>query len=113
MFWGVSNYSLRPMGKTYFNILLFPVFFISLGNLYDYNYDDYNNDKYDENYEYYDHYHWDYYTDDNSQKSNDYYGHKNLLAPAAFPPPLTPPPPPTPKPGNNIKHNCLLGTTMW
>ena len=111
MFWGVSNYSLRPMMKTYFNILLFLVFFISSCNSNDYKYDDYN--KYDENYEYYDHYHWDYYTDDNSQKSNDYYGNQNQLAPPAFPisPPLTPPPP-TPKPGNNIKHNCLLGI-IW
>ena len=102
------------MGKTYFNILLFLVFFISLCNSYDYKYDDYNNNKYEENYKYYDHYHWDYYTDDNSQELNDDYGHQNLLAPAAFPisPPLTPPPAPTPKPGNNIKHNCLLGT-MW
>ena len=41
------------MGKTYFNILLFLVFFISLCNSYDYKYDDYNNNKYDENYGYY------------------------------------------------------------
>ena len=49
----------------------------------------------------------------NSQEY-DYYGHQNLLAPAAFPippPPLIPPPPPPPpQPGNNIKHNCLVGT---
>ena len=95
------------MDKTYFNILLFLVFFISLCNSNDYKYDDYN--RYDENYDFDDQKSRDY-TDYYSQEY-DYYGHQNLLAPAAFPipPPLIPPPPP--QPGNNIKHNCLVGTT--
>ena len=97
------------MEKTHFNVLLFLVFFISLCNSNDYKYDDYN--RYDENYDYYDQKSRDY-TDDYSQEY-DYYGHQNLLAPAEFPvppPPLIPPPPPPPpQPGNNIKHNCLVG----
>ena len=92
------------MEKTNFNVLIFLVLFISLCNSNDYKYDD-------ENYDYYDQKSRDY-TDDYSQEY-DYYGHQNLLAPAEFPvppPPLIPPPPtPPPQPGNNIKHNCVVG----
>ena len=101
MFLRVSNYSLRPMEKTYFRILLFFVFITSFCNTQDY--------EYDENYDYYNENH-DYYNenyDDYSQEINDYFGNQNLLAPAPspiqppfIPPPLPPtPPPPTPQPG--------------
>ena len=97
MFLPVSNYTLRPMEKTYFRILLFFVFITSLCNSQDYEYDE-NYDYYNENYD---------YTDDYSQEINDYFGNQNLLAPAPspiqppfIPPPLPPtPPPPTPQPG--------------
>ena len=99
MFWGVSNYSFRPMEKTYFRILLILVFITSLCNSQDYTYDE-NYDYYNENNE--------YYTDDYSQELNDYYGQQNLIAPGPspipppfIPPPPTPPPPP-PQPGNYI-----------
>ena len=101
MFWGVSNYSFRPMEKTYFRILLFLVFITSLCNSQDYTYDE-NYNYYNENYD---------YTDDYSQELNDYYGNQNLLAPAPspIPPPFIPPPPlpatpppPPPQPGNYI-----------
>ena len=83
MFWGVSNYSLSPMEKTHFCILLFLLFIISLCNSNDY-YDEYN---YDYNNEI-----PDDYTDDYSQ---DYYDH-NLLAPLNPPPHLPPPTPMVP-----------------
>ena len=94
MFLGVSNYSLRPMEKTYFRILLFFVFITSLCNSQYYEYDE-NYDYYNENYDYY------------SQELNHYYGNENLLAPgpSPIPPPFIPPPPPptppptTPQPG--------------
>ena len=99
MFLGVSNYSLRPMEKTYFRILLFFVFITSLCNSQDYEYDE-NYDYYNENYD---------YTDDYSQEINDYFGNQNLLAPAPSPPPFIPPlppsptpPPPSPQPGKYI-----------
>ena len=76
---------MRPMGKTYFRILLFLVFITSLCNSQDYEYDE-NYDYYNENYDYY------------SQELNDYYGHQNLLAPAP-PPPFIPPTLP-PRTGN-------------
>ena len=99
MFLRVSNYSLRPMEKRHFNVLLFLVLFISLCNSNDYKYDDYN--RYDESYDYYDQKSRDY-TDDYSQEYDHY---------AAFPIPPSLIPPPPPQPGNNIKHNCLVGTT--
>ena len=84
---------MRPMGKTYFRILLFFVFIISLCNSQDYEYDE-NYDYYNENYDYY------------SQELNDYYGHQNLLAPA--PPPPFIPPPPTPPPLPPQTGNYML-----
>ena len=92
MFWGVSNYSLRPMEKTHFNVLLFLVLFISLCNSNDYKYDD--NNRYDENYDYDDQNSRDY-TDYYSQEY-DYYGHQNLITPAPLP--IQPPS----QPGNQI-----------
>ena len=95
MFLGVSNYSLLPMEKTHFCILLFLLFITSLCNS-----NDYKND----NYKYYDEYNYDYnnqipedYTDDYKQELNDYYDH-NILAPLNPPPqpPSLPLPPPTP-----------------
>ena len=51
MFCRVSNYSFRPMEKTYFRILLILVFITSLCNSQDYTYDE-NYDYYNENYDY-------------------------------------------------------------
>ena len=93
MFWRVSNYNLRAMGKTNFCIFLFVVFLTSLCKSDDYKYyDDYN--------KYYDYNNQqpEDYTDDYSQDLNDYYD-QNLLAPLNPPIPLpTPPPPMTPPP---------------
>ena len=94
MFLRVSNYSLRPMEKTYFRILLFFVFITSFCNTQDYEYDE-NYDYYNENYDYY------------SQDLNDYLGNENRFGPGPspvpppfIPPPLPPTPPaPTPQPG--------------
>ena len=96
MFLRVSNYTLRPMEKTYFRILSFLVFITSLCNSQDYAYDE-NYDYYNENYDYTDY----------SQEINDYFGNQNLLAlaPSPIPPPLPPsptPPPPSPQPGKYI-----------
>ena len=106
MFLGVSNYSLRPMQKTYFMILLFFVFITSWCNSQDYEYDE-NYDYYNENYDYY------------SQELNDYYGPQNLLAPAApppfIPPPAQTPPPPPPPPmdfNSCINNWCYQNGTM-
>ena len=101
MFCRVSNYSFRPMEKTYFRILLILVFITSLCNSQDYTYDE-NYDYYNENYDYYNENYDDY-----SQEINDYFGNQNLLAPAPspIPPPLPPsptPPPPSPQPGKYI-----------
>ena len=119
MFCRVSNYSFRPMEKTYFRILSFLIFITSLCNSQDYEYDE-NYDYYNENYDYY------------SEELNDYYGQQNVLAPGPspipppfippplppmppppfIPPPLPPtPPPPTPQPGNYI-CNCLLAAVV-
>ena len=88
MFWEVSNYSLWPMEKINFCILLFLLFLTSFCTSYDYKYDEYD---------YEDHYD---YADDYSQESNYYYD-QNLIAPPNPPqlPPIpfpTPPPPPPP-----------------
>ena len=85
MFWRVSNYNLRAMGKTNFCIFLFVVFLTSLCKSDDYKYNDYN-----EYYDYNNQQPEDYYTDNYSQESNDYYD-QNLL------PPPNPPAPPISK----------------
>ena len=99
MFLQVSNYSWRPMEKTYSRVLVVFVFITSLCKSQDYEYDE-NYDYYNENYDYYNENYDDY-----SQELNDYYGHQNLkllelqqrlhhlenlLAPAPPPPPLPP-----------------------
>ena len=76
------------MEKTNFCILSFILFLSSLCNSEDYEYDDY---KYDEDYDY-NNQKPEYYTDDYSQDLNDYYN-QNLLAT-----PNRPPPPPRPLP---------------
>ena len=79
------------MEKTNFCILSFILFLSSSCNSQDYEYDDY---KYDEDYDYNNQKPEDY-TDDYSQDLNDYYD-QNLLAPPNPPPPPIPPPPPRP-----------------
>ena len=86
MFYGVSNYCLRPMEKTNFYILSLILLLSSLCNSQDYEYDDYNYDDYD-----YNNQQPEDYTDDYSQDFNDNYDPN--------PPPLPPislPVPPTP-----------------
>ena len=89
------------MEKTNFCILLFFLIILSsLCNSQDYEYENY---KYDDDYNYNENY------DDYSQELNDYYG-QNLLAPAPLPIP-PPAPPPTPQKIEKIDEGRIY--TYW